>query len=158
MEELEELFIIFTGKLENKTIRKLFSIKLWNILTFILNFRADDCLKEGTLIGEDKYGNKYYQNNRYFYGKNKQFHFVKFDTNSSPYFLTFQEKIVGWSTIQMSVLNTMVVWFQRNGLVGCTTKQIFHQQRYENDIFWYIFEFLKYIFLIYIFTEKTNPI
>ena len=60
-----------------------------------LNFRADDCLKEGTLIGEDKYGNKYYQNNRYFYGKNKQFQFVKFDTNSSPYFLTFQEKIVG---------------------------------------------------------------
>ena len=136
MEESEELFIIFTGKLENKTIRNriLFSIKLWNILTFILNFRADDCLKEGTLIGEDKYGNKYYQNNRYFYGKNKQFHFVKFDTNSSPYFLTFQEKIVGWSTIQMLVLNTMVVWFQRNGLVGCTTKQIFHQQRYKKEI------------------------
>jgi len=34
-------------------------------------YRADDCLKEGTLIGEDKYGNKYYQNNRYFYGKNR---------------------------------------------------------------------------------------
>ena len=53
---------------------------------FILNFRADDCLKEGTLIGEDKYGNKYYQNNRFFYGKIKQFYFVKFDTNSISYF------------------------------------------------------------------------
>ena len=31
-------------------------------------FRTDD-LKEGTLIGEDKYGNKYYENNKYFYGK-----------------------------------------------------------------------------------------
>ena len=30
-----------------------------------------DDLKEGELIGEDKYGNKYYQNNRYFYGRNR---------------------------------------------------------------------------------------
>ena len=102
MEELEELFIIFTGKLETKTIvsvsefRILFFQKnLKCVFSWFLNFRTDDCLKEGTLIGEDKYGNKYYQNNRFFYGKNKQFHFVKFDTNSSPYFLTFQEKIVG---------------------------------------------------------------
>ena len=28
-----------------------------------------DDLKEGTLVGEDKYGNKYYENKRYFYGK-----------------------------------------------------------------------------------------
>merc|ERR1711974_428968 len=33
--------------------------------------RCDDALKEGRLIGEDKYGNKYYQNDRYFYGKNR---------------------------------------------------------------------------------------
>ena len=57
-----------------------------------LNFRADDCLKEGTLIGEDKYGNKYYQNNRFFYGKIKQFYFVKFDTNSSSYFFDISGK------------------------------------------------------------------
>ena len=31
-------------------------------------FRTDD-LKEGTLIGEDKYGNKYFENNKYFYGE-----------------------------------------------------------------------------------------
>lgn len=28
-----------------------------------------DVLKSGTLIGVDKYGNKYYENNSYFYGK-----------------------------------------------------------------------------------------
>ena len=33
-------------------------------------YRTDD-LKEGELVGEDKYGNKYYQNNRYFYGRNR---------------------------------------------------------------------------------------
>ena len=30
-----------------------------------------DVLKDGTLIGEDKYGNKYYQNNRYFVGRSR---------------------------------------------------------------------------------------
>ncbi|XP_043286322.1 probable NADH dehydrogenase [ubiquinone] 1 alpha subcomplex subunit 12 [Venturia canescens] len=33
-------------------------------------YRTDD-LKFGTLIGEDKYGNKYYENNYYFYGRNR---------------------------------------------------------------------------------------
>lgn len=33
-------------------------------------YRTDD-LREGELVGEDKYGNKYYQNNRYFYGRNR---------------------------------------------------------------------------------------
>lgn len=28
-------------------------------------------MREGELVGEDKYGNKYYQNNRYFYGRNR---------------------------------------------------------------------------------------
>ena len=35
---------------------------------FLLIFRQDD-LKHGELVGEDKYGNKYFQNNTYFYGK-----------------------------------------------------------------------------------------
>jgi len=30
-----------------------------------------DDLKEGRLVGEDKYGNKYYQNDKYFYGRNR---------------------------------------------------------------------------------------
>ncbi len=30
-----------------------------------------DDIKEGDFVGEDKYGNKYYQNNRYFYGRNR---------------------------------------------------------------------------------------
>lgn len=34
------------------------------------NFRFDD-LKIGTLVGTDKYGNKYYENNYYFYGRNR---------------------------------------------------------------------------------------
>ncbi|PNF37688.1 putative NADH dehydrogenase [ubiquinone] 1 alpha subcomplex subunit 12 [Cryptotermes secundus] len=33
-------------------------------------FRQDD-VKLGTLVGEDKYGNKYYENNMYFYGRNR---------------------------------------------------------------------------------------
>uniref|UniRef100_A0A069DW08 NADH dehydrogenase [ubiquinone] 1 alpha subcomplex subunit 12 n=1 Tax=Panstrongylus megistus TaxID=65343 RepID=A0A069DW08_9HEMI len=33
-------------------------------------FRQDE-LKMGTLVGEDKYGNKYYENNYYFYGRNR---------------------------------------------------------------------------------------
>ncbi|XP_033211298.1 probable NADH dehydrogenase [ubiquinone] 1 alpha subcomplex subunit 12 [Belonocnema kinseyi] len=33
-------------------------------------FRVDE-LKTGTLVGEDKYGNKYYENDMYFYGRNR---------------------------------------------------------------------------------------
>ncbi|XP_063988085.1 NADH dehydrogenase [ubiquinone] 1 alpha subcomplex subunit 12 [Diachasmimorpha longicaudata] len=33
-------------------------------------YRMDD-LKWGTCIGEDKYGNKYYENNYYFFGRNR---------------------------------------------------------------------------------------
>lgn len=30
-----------------------------------------DALKTGTLVGTDKYGNKYFENNYYFFGKNR---------------------------------------------------------------------------------------
>lgn len=40
----------------------------------ILCFRQDD-LKTGTLIGVDKYGNKYFENNYYFYGKDDDIYF-----------------------------------------------------------------------------------
>jgi NADH dehydrogenase (ubiquinone) 1 alpha subcomplex subunit 12 len=30
-----------------------------------------DDFKSGTLVGEDKYGNKYYENNYYFFGRNR---------------------------------------------------------------------------------------
>ncbi|XP_059618892.1 probable NADH dehydrogenase [ubiquinone] 1 alpha subcomplex subunit 12 [Phlebotomus argentipes] len=33
-------------------------------------YRMDD-LKEGRLVGEDKYGNKYYENPYFFYGRNR---------------------------------------------------------------------------------------
>jgi len=33
-------------------------------------FRNDD-LKIGTLVGTDKYGNRYYENNEYFHGRNR---------------------------------------------------------------------------------------
>ena len=33
-------------------------------------YRIDE-LKSGTLVGEDKYGNKYYENKSYFYGSNR---------------------------------------------------------------------------------------
>ena len=28
-------------------------------------------MKDGTLVGEDKYGNKYFENPRFFYGRNR---------------------------------------------------------------------------------------
>ena len=39
-----------------------------NFVIFFPFFRQDD-LKHGELVGEDRYGNKYFQNNTYFYGK-----------------------------------------------------------------------------------------
>ncbi|XP_058805463.1 probable NADH dehydrogenase [ubiquinone] 1 alpha subcomplex subunit 12 [Phymastichus coffea] len=33
-------------------------------------YRVDE-LKFGNLVGQDKYGNKYYENNMYFYGRNR---------------------------------------------------------------------------------------
>ncbi|XP_059062610.1 probable NADH dehydrogenase [ubiquinone] 1 alpha subcomplex subunit 12 [Achroia grisella] len=33
-------------------------------------YRQDE-LKDGVLVGEDKYGNKYFENPRYFYGRNR---------------------------------------------------------------------------------------
>jgi len=33
-------------------------------------YRTDE-LKIGTLVGTDKYGNKYFENNEYFYGRNR---------------------------------------------------------------------------------------
>ena len=62
---LSPLQVIMIENLKNKIF---FLHKIINILLFFWNFRCDDALKEGRLIGEDKYGNKYYQNDRYFYG------------------------------------------------------------------------------------------
>lgn len=33
--------------------------------------RSTDDLKPGRLVGQDKYGNKYYENPYYFYGRNR---------------------------------------------------------------------------------------
>ncbi|XP_075220780.1 NADH dehydrogenase [ubiquinone] 1 alpha subcomplex subunit 12-like [Lycorma delicatula] len=41
-------------------------------------FRQDD-LKTGTLVGVDKYGNRYYENNKYFYGRNR---WVEYNDNT----------------------------------------------------------------------------
>ncbi|XP_076357417.1 NADH dehydrogenase (ubiquinone) B17.2 subunit [Tachypleus tridentatus] len=38
--------------------------------SFLKLYRTDD-LKQGTLVGVDKYGNKYFENNMYFYGRNR---------------------------------------------------------------------------------------
>merc|ERR1712137_320159 len=63
-----------------------------------------DALKNGTLVGEDKYGNKYYENNRYFVGRNRWIIF-----NDEKYHLT-----------------TMAPRFHQSGMVGSTTKLTFH--------------------------------
>jgi hypothetical protein len=46
------------------------NIKLKNSQLLFLVRRQDD-LKTGNLIGEDKYGNKYFENNMFFYGQYK---------------------------------------------------------------------------------------
>ncbi|KAI8781707.1 NADH dehydrogenase 1 alpha subcomplex subunit 12 ndufa12/DAP13 [Biomphalaria glabrata] len=51
-------------------VRRIISHNNGIIGSFLKMFRHDD-LKWGTLVGEDKYGNKYYENNYYFFGKNR---------------------------------------------------------------------------------------
>lgn len=48
-----------------------------------------DDLKTGKLVGEDKYGNKYFQNDQYFYGRNRWIiynpkHGVDYDASMVP--------------------------------------------------------------------------
>lgn len=44
---------------------------------------VQDELKWGTLVGEDKYGNRYYENNYYFFGRNR---WIEYNDN---YFLDY---------------------------------------------------------------------
>jgi len=51
-------------------------------------YRTDD-LKSGKLVGEDKYGNKYYENPQYFYGRSRWIiynpkHGVDYDASMVP--------------------------------------------------------------------------
>ena len=55
---------------------------LWSV------FRTDE-LKDGTLVGEDKYGNKYYHNTRYFIGRSRwvvyaDYYFMNYDAGQVP--------------------------------------------------------------------------
>ncbi|BHF59314.1 NADH dehydrogenase 1 alpha subcomplex subunit 12 ndufa12/DAP13 [Sparganum proliferum] len=45
-------------------------------------FRTDE-LKDGTLVGEDYLGNKYYENNRYFVGRNRH-RWLHYMTDQTP--------------------------------------------------------------------------
>lgn len=38
---------------------------------FFLHYSRQDELKDGRLVGEDQFGNKYYENPRYFYSRNR---------------------------------------------------------------------------------------
>ncbi|XP_067127204.1 probable NADH dehydrogenase [ubiquinone] 1 alpha subcomplex subunit 12 [Centruroides vittatus] len=54
-------------------LKRMFDILKQNggiIGTYKKLYRMDDA-KVGTLVGEDKYGNKYYENKLYFYGRNR---------------------------------------------------------------------------------------
>lgn len=51
-----------------KTDRIALEYQTWE--PYLNLFRFDD-LKTGTLVGTDKYGNKYYENPYYFYGRNR---------------------------------------------------------------------------------------
>ncbi|XP_022110064.1 NADH dehydrogenase [ubiquinone] 1 alpha subcomplex subunit 12-like [Acanthaster planci] len=55
-------------------VRRAFQILRENggvISSFWRLTRGDDPLKMGALVGTDKYGNKYFENNRYFQGRNR---------------------------------------------------------------------------------------
>ena len=64
MAEFAELCIRFTGKSKLKK-----AVTERNFEKFFLYFFRQDDVKYGDLVGEDKYGNKYFQNNTYFYGR-----------------------------------------------------------------------------------------
>ena len=58
----------------------IFFIAFFDVMTYYIAYpfsRTDD-LKDGTFVGEDKYGNKYYENDRYFLGKNR---WVRYNPN-----------------------------------------------------------------------------
>lgn len=45
-----------------------------------------DDVKDGKLVGTDKYGNKYYQNPRYFYGRNRWVEYApQYGNNTDKY-------------------------------------------------------------------------
>lgn len=52
-------------------------LKIHTNTLFGLISRHDD-LKIGTLVGTDKYGNKYYENNYYFYGRNRWVEYAEY--------------------------------------------------------------------------------
>ncbi|OXA63824.1 probable NADH dehydrogenase [ubiquinone] 1 alpha subcomplex subunit 12 [Folsomia candida] len=54
-------------------VGKLFTIIRANggVLKSLRKLYIYDDLKLGTLVGTDKYGNKYFENNEYFYGRNR---------------------------------------------------------------------------------------
>ncbi|CAL8097419.1 unnamed protein product [Orchesella dallaii] len=54
-------------------VAKLFQIVRANggVMRSLRKLYMQDELKIGTLIGSDKYGNKYFENNEYFYGRNR---------------------------------------------------------------------------------------
>lgn len=60
----------------------------------------DEC-KDGTLIGTDKYGNKYFENPRFFYGRNRWVEYA-------PYYGTN----LSFSLIQTQLIEILF----RNGL------------------------------------------
>lgn len=72
-------FIKFTS--ESELSNQLICPLLWlynemshteNLLSICFaNISRHDDLKIGTLVGTDKYGNKYFENNYYFYGRNR---------------------------------------------------------------------------------------
>jgi NADH:ubiquinone oxidoreductase subunit len=67
MEESQAVYTSYLGMLNNihlfhRRTNMRHGIQIWHFVS-----RQDD-LKVGTLVGEDKYGNRYYENNMYFYG------------------------------------------------------------------------------------------
>ena len=68
MADLKLVSLNFTGKF------LFFLHKLYNSAThiyFIYSLLRFDDLKSGRLVGEDKYGNKYFEDGYYFYGRNR---------------------------------------------------------------------------------------
>ena len=85
------------------------------LFVFLPYFSSVEFHQIGTLIGEDKYGNKYYQNNEYFMGRNRWIiynpeHGVDYDGSMVP------AEWFGWLHYKTDVPPTVKVGRQFSGI------------------------------------------
>lgn len=81
---------------------------IYTLIALISISRFDE-LKIGTLVGTDKYGNKYFENNYYFYGRNRWVEYaphvhMAYDASQIP------AEWYGWMHYKVRTLNRLIYW------------------------------------------------